>query len=739
MTRTSPPQRSFSSGEIAPLLHRRSDYQRFQTGLAQCRGFLPLRQGGFTRAPGTIFRGYTRANAQSILVPFVFASDDALVLEFSPGKLRFWRYGALVEKDDAPYEVTSPYDADDLANLQWVQSADVIYLADGAHPIHKLSRFALDDWTLAPAVFDTGPFRVQNLDEDLTIEASAATGSVTLTASAALFEADHVGSLMRIEGEDYSNVPLWVGNAPATVGNLARSDGNIYELVAGTNTGVSPPLHRSGDQNTDPTVGSVWRFISDGVGVVRITGVTSATVATATVLKHIPAAAVETPTYRWSEGAWSDRYGWPALIEVYDQRFVAAGTPSEPRTVWFSVLGTFEDFEPGIEADEAFAFAIAGSENQNRILWLRAGKRGLHIGAASEEYSTRSDTRSQVIGPTTARFGKDSGIGGRAVRPIAPDGNPIFVARDGRRVFEISYVIEQDGNVAAELSLPSSHIGTPGFDQIVWQAAPERQAWMRLGNGDLAALIHDPREDVLGWAVVPLAGGACEALAVSPSADGARDIVTMIVRRQVGDATVRMIEEQAVTFCHCASSDAPADAVHFFAAVTFDLESPATEFSVPHLVGLDVHAWTDEGNFGPFTVPEGGTITLPLEVSRGCLGLFDASHAAETLDIQAATPNGDSMGRKRRIGPNLGIALYRTVQGRVSVIERSLGQPDRVNPSAELLRVSAPTSMNTEYTGVGKVSIGSGQTEEKALRFFPVGGAPLTVLALVPNIQEGGA
>lgn len=53
MTRTSPQQRSFSSGEIDPLLHQRSDYQRNQSGLALCRGFLPLPQGGFTRAPGT--------------------------------------------------------------------------------------------------------------------------------------------------------------------------------------------------------------------------------------------------------------------------------------------------------------------------------------------------------------------------------------------------------------------------------------------------------------------------------------------------------------------------------------------------------------------------------------------------------------------------------------------------------------------------------------------------------------
>lgn len=91
MTRTSPPQVAFSSGELDPLLQRRFDYQRFQTGLAKCRGFLPLPQGAFTRAPGTIHRGATRGNAAGILVPFEFAENDALVLEFTPLKMRVSR------------------------------------------------------------------------------------------------------------------------------------------------------------------------------------------------------------------------------------------------------------------------------------------------------------------------------------------------------------------------------------------------------------------------------------------------------------------------------------------------------------------------------------------------------------------------------------------------------------------------------------------------------------------------
>jgi hypothetical protein len=209
MTRTSPPQVAFSSGEIDPLLHRRFDYQRFQTGLATCRGFLPLAQGGFTRAPGTLHKGSTRADGQAVLLPFTFAVNDAVVLEFSDLKMRVWRYGQLVMSGPDPFELTTPYPLASLARLQWVQSADVIYLADGLRPIQVLSRFALDNWTIASFNPNTGPFRVQNLDKAVTVQASAATGTITLTASSALFASNHVGSAVDVSSKVGERIGHW--------------------------------------------------------------------------------------------------------------------------------------------------------------------------------------------------------------------------------------------------------------------------------------------------------------------------------------------------------------------------------------------------------------------------------------------------------------------------------------------------------------------------------------------------
>lgn len=742
MTRTSPAQFAFSSGEISPLLWRRPDYQRFQTGLAACRGFLPLRQGGFTRAPGTIYRGATRSNLPARLIDFQFAANDSVVLEFTDGKMRVWRYGQLVEETGSPgtpYELTTPYDDASIAKLNWVQSADVIYLADGLGPIQKLSRFALDNWTIAAANFELGPFRVQNLDKALTMQASAATGTITLTASAAFFTSSHVGSLLRLSPEDYSDVPLWTGNTTVSAGDKMRYDGKTYEVVSGTDTGVNPPTHNEGTERVQKTPNIKWKYLDDGAGVVKITATASGTSATATVIKRLPQGVVDDPTYRFEEGAWSDVHGFPTAIEIYDQRFVAAASPADPRTIWFSTVGAFEDFYPGIEADSAFAYAIDGGSSVNRVLWLKRGRSGLHIGALKEEYSTKSTDSNAVIGPTTTAFSFDSGIGSRGdVRPIAPDGWPIFVSRDGRRVIEIKYNFEQDANRPRELSLPSDHLGADGFVELVWASAPQRIAWARRGNGELAAMIHDPAEEVLGWAPYSLAGGYVESVAVTADATGSHDVLTMVVRRTIGGQTVRMVEEQAVTYGLLTGNEPISTAVHLYAASVFQPVPATSTFSLPHLAGETVEAWTDAGSFDGLTVEGNGDVVLPNDVTHAVIGLFDATHRARTLDIQASAPDGNTMGRVKRLSMPAGIGVHRTAAGRVAVVETDFPTREHVGRSYDLVPRAVAEDLTMSYSGISKPQFGSGHADEVALEFTPVSGAPMTITGIVPPITEAG-
>lgn len=736
MTRTSPAQVAFSSGEIDPLLHRRPDYLKFQTGLAVCRGFLPLAQGGFTRAPGTLYRGITLADQQAALIPFVFAADDSLVLEFTPFRMRVWRYGALVMSGAAAYELVTPFGAASLPNLQWVQSADVIYMIDGAGPMQRLARFALNNWTIGPQTLDTGPFRVQNLNPARTIQSSAQTGSVTLTANTAHFTTAMIGSLLQLVPSNNTLVPLWTSNEPLSPGAVRRYGASTYVLIAGSNAGANPPVHTEGDAKTDNA--TTWRFSNTETGIARITAVASPTSATAQVLQALPSGVVGSPTYRWSEGAWSPVYGWPSAIEMYQQRLCLAATATDPRTVWFSAVGDYADFTPSTQADGSFAYAVAGDTSVNRIQNLKRGRSGLHIFALGEEYSARSESRAQSIGPATANFAMDSAVGSSSALPVAPQGDPMFISRDKRRVMQVSYSYNDDGNRASNLSLPALHIGVPGFEQIEWQGAPMPIAWLRRGSGDLAALIYDPNEEILGWAVHSLAGGFVEAMAVYPDATGTQDVLMLVVRRTVNGATVRMVEDLALTYGMLTGAQPVADACHLFSAVQFALTVAQATFSLPHLVGQSVTAWTDLGEFGPFTVPAGGSVTLPAAVSRGCIGLFDDTHYVETLDIVAAAPDGATMGRRRRLHSRFGLALHRTAQGFLQTVEREMPQAARVSAPASMLPLPVAAALTEGFTGVISMEMQSGSAAEQALRITPRAGAPLTVTAIVPIIQEAG-
>ena len=66
---------------------------------------------------------------------------------------------------DEPYEIATPYDEATLEQLQWTQSADILYLVHPQFPPQKLLRFGDDDWDIEEIDF-IGPNIVENASMD---------------------------------------------------------------------------------------------------------------------------------------------------------------------------------------------------------------------------------------------------------------------------------------------------------------------------------------------------------------------------------------------------------------------------------------------------------------------------------------------------------------------------------------------------------------------------------------------
>lgn len=745
MSDARPIQQDFSAGEISRLLHGRSDFQRYRSGVRTMKGFVPLPGGGFTRMPGTVFRGFTRGNLPARLVPFEFAENDALQLELTASKMRVWSYGVLVQDGGSDYELTVPWSTiDEIAKLDFEQTADVVYVASKTRPIQTLSRNALDDWSVAQAEFNTGPFLPGNLGRGKRVQCSDTEGTITITLSfAGQIPASNAGALLRIEVTDFENIPLWTHSTTVAVDDKMVYNDRIYKVKTGTNTGTNPPVHKDGTRLVDKTTGIKWTYVSESYGIVRLVSLNGAgTVWTAEVLDTIPEECVDSSTYRWALGAWSEARGYPSALAVFDQRLFAAGSVLDPRTVWFSVVGDFEDFEFGTDADLGGAYTFAGGPDNslNRIQWLVEGIDGLYAGTLGEVRRIHPSDAAAAIGPTNIRAPIAGAVGVSKARPVLPWTYPVMIDKSGKRLFELRR--DENGlGLPLEISLPSSHIAARGMNALAWQSAPTGTLWIARNGSDrgLAALVYLPTQEMLGWAQAPIAGGKVESICSTPAAEGDRDVITMVVKRTINGVEKYCVEELSDTQPFLEDITKDYDVNHLFCASVFDVDAAQAAFTVAHLAGETVYAWTNEGGFGPLTVSGAGVVTLPEPVEHAVIGLFDATHEVETLRAVTEGEGGSTIGRKHRMHSRGGVILHRTAGGTVEAVTRDFTKDERPSTPKPLVPEVPLKWRQRAWSGLAPITTTAGHGDEVSLRFRPEGGAPLTILAVAAPSEEAGA
>ena len=187
---------SFNAGEVSPLIDARTSLEKYRSACRTLENFQILPYGGVMRRPGTQYLGTTKsANTQTRLIGFNFSTTTRFVIEMGVGYMRFWRPDGTLQTNSssATLEVTTPYAAADLREIQYVQINDIMYFAHANYPVYKLSRLADNNWTFAVVDWSFPPQLDQNT-EAIRISSSGTIGNATFTASAPIFKSGHVGT-----------------------------------------------------------------------------------------------------------------------------------------------------------------------------------------------------------------------------------------------------------------------------------------------------------------------------------------------------------------------------------------------------------------------------------------------------------------------------------------------------------------------------------------------------------------
>jgi len=187
---------SFTAGELSPDLLGRGELTAYANGAARLRNVFIRPTGGVARRAGTRFVATARGPGR--LAAFEFNTEQTYLLVLTDGWIDILREGEPVAS------VASPWSAAHLPQLVWTQSADTLLVVHPDLPPRRVSRTSESVWTIAPWAFveEDGLLRVpfQRFAADaVTLTPSGTTGTVTLTASADHFVADHAGLRFRLK------------------------------------------------------------------------------------------------------------------------------------------------------------------------------------------------------------------------------------------------------------------------------------------------------------------------------------------------------------------------------------------------------------------------------------------------------------------------------------------------------------------------------------------------------------
>lgn len=424
--------------------------------------------------------------------------------------------------DNAALEVETPYDDSDLFDLQYTQTADVMYVFHPDYPTHALQRTAHNNWSLVEVMWQDGPYLDAN---HLSASGTATTiysTSSTVTGSSVLFTASTALGIN--EGSTVST---------ALRGFSTNDVGRVFTIEHGS------------------TLERGWGIITDS---------TSAT----TIRVHIKRAFASTAaSSQWSLGSWGTTgiVGYPAVGSFFEQRIFGARTYKQPQTFWASQSGDIENQRydsfstagiNAIQSDDAFDYTLA-ADDVNVIQWFSPGT-FLAMGCAGGEWIIRSE--GAALTPTDVQTRRNTKSGCAGIMPVRADYAVLYAQRGQRQVHEYAFNFDVDSFVSNDLTLLSPHITRGLVKQMAYQKQPDSLLWAITENGRLISMTYRRNQDVVGWTEHKMGGSyqggpaIVESIAVIPGSNGSgqvensveRDELWAVVKRTINGSTERYIE-----------------------------------------------------------------------------------------------------------------------------------------------------------------------------------------------------
>lgn len=477
------------------------------------------------------------------------------------------------------YQISTPYQEDELAALYFVQSADVISIVHPNHTPRDLSRTGDTSWTLVETSFapevskptgvsstvggagsNTFRYKVTAIDEETGEESLPGSGGVSMTITG-VTQADPAvvtstahglsnGEEVHISGvvgmTELNGRIFYVAGVTANTFQLENIDSTSYTAYSSGGTALrafAKITSAATPSSSAPNVIS-WTKVSGAVeyniykesnGVYGQIGI-----ATGSSFSDINIAANTSYTPPTSRNPFIGAGNYPSTVTYIQQRRAYAATNNAPEDIFLSRTGEFTNFSKSLplQDDDSLTFNMAGRQVNTVKHMLDLGR--LVVLTSGGEWSVAGNDAG-VITPTTINTKQYSYNGSGDLSPIIIDGAAIYQQARGSIIRDLGYDFTVDGYTGNDLTIFSAHLFDK-FTLVDWayQQIPHSILWAVRSDGVLLGLTFVRNQQVMAWHKHDL-GGFVENVCVVP--EGNEDRLYVVVRRNVDDTTRRYVEK----------------------------------------------------------------------------------------------------------------------------------------------------------------------------------------------------
>ena len=562
-------QFSFSSGEIAPVIHARTDLLKYTTGLRTCRNNIIMRHGGASNRPGTGFVAEVKDSSKAVrLLPFRFNAEQTYILEFGDLYIRIHRNGApVLETQTDISDITRSNPATVACAPGAYAEGDEIHVSDcegmtelngrtlvlgtesPANNFHLKYKDGTDVDATTFGVY-TGGGKAARVYEVTTTYLEAELPEINYIQSADIVTLVHPShkpaELARSGHTTWTLTDMVFGAALTAPANLTSdSPGANFKYVvtavdAETGEETLPSIEEEATTKTstltwDAVAGAgkynIYREQAGQFGWIGVAGTESFQDSDLTVDP------LDTPPVDRQPFASAGNY--PSTVVYYQQRLIFANTNNNPEGVWTSKSALRKNFmiSTPLQDDDAVTFSLVGREvNEVRHL---SDSGELVVFTSSGEWAIAGNGAGILL-PAEINPRQHSSNGSSILRPLNVGGSDIYVQARGSVIRDLAYTFEKDRYRGDELSIFSSHL-FDNYTIVDWayQQIPHSIVWAVRSDGVLLGLTYVQEHEVFAWHRHDF-DGEVENVASIP--EGTEDVPYMVIKRTIDGRTVRYIE-----------------------------------------------------------------------------------------------------------------------------------------------------------------------------------------------------